>query len=318
MTGLSRLALFAFAAIFAVRGGLTLLAQIQRSSSDAFDVISVKPSPPQPPGARGGGPCGGGPAQIEPARFALCRSTAYLLISWGYGLPCARAEAHDLILGGPGWLKSDQFDIQAVIPAGTPTYTREQFRDGIGPELQLMIRNLLADRFKMVTHQESREKAVYALTVAKNGSKLQPFEPDSCDSTPPQAPLRPIQPGQKRRCSHILGVLPATNRGGWKGNVTADGSTIAGFTDLLSLALDRPIIDRTGMSGLFDFSLDFSVEGTRLTQFLIPDANQSAAAAGSLPSIFTAVQDQLGLKLEATKGPVDTIVIDQIEKPTKN
>jgi uncharacterized protein (TIGR03435 family) len=310
----SRVLLFLFATLLALEGAFTLRGQGKQTGGDRFDVVSVKPSPAQPFAGRGGGACGGGLPQIEPTRFAVSRTTVFSLVALAYAKGCSNAEAHDLISGGPGWIKSDPFDIQAVIPSGSPTYTQRQFEDGEAPRLQLMIRNLLADRFKLAIHSEDKEMSVYALTVSKNGSKLQPFDANSCVPPPP-----PVPPGEKRPfCRGDVGIAPDTNRGGWKAQVVANGATLVRFSEFLSLALDRPVLDRTGISGVFDLRLESSVEGTRLAQLMIPAANQSPSASDPAPSIFTAIQDQLGLRLESTRGPVPVLVFDHAEKPDAN
>jgi uncharacterized protein (TIGR03435 family) len=201
-----------------------------------------------------------------------------------------------------------------VIPSGTPTYTEQQLRNGGASKLQLMMQSLLADRFKVVIHRENKEMPVYTLTVAKNGSKLQPFYENSCVPPPPP---QPIQPGQKPPCRGDVGIAPDTNRGGWKAQVVANGATLVRFLEFLSLALDRPVLDRTGISGVFDLRLESSVEGTRLKQFLIPDANRTPSASDPAPSIFTAIQDQLGLRLESAR-TVEVLVIDSVSRPTEN
>jgi len=310
---LSRMVLFVFAAVLAVKGAVALRVQGQQTAGDVFEVASVKASPPQQLGGRGvpgrGGACSGFP-QIEPARFAATRATAYLLISWGYGKDCFSAEAHELISGGPRWIASDQFEIQAVIPAGTPTYTSGQFNSGDAPKLQIMIRNLVRDRFKVEAHSESRDMPVYALTVNKGGPKLTRFEEGSCDASPPPPPFKP---GQKRACFRGIDITPSL-----KLRVAATGVTLDRYALMLSMALDRPVIDKTGIAGVFDIDLQSAVEGTRMAQFLPPDGNLRPVPSEPAPSIFTAIQDQLGLKLEATKAPVEVLVIDHAEKPSEN
>lgn len=107
--------------------------------------------------------------------------------------------------------------------------------------------------------------------------------------------------------------------GASKLNVRAIGTTMKGFSEMLSVTLDRPVIDRTGVSGLFDIHLESAIEGTRLARLLaIPDTNEHPASVQPLPSIFAAIQDQLGLRLEASRAPVEVLVIDSIDRPTEN
>jgi uncharacterized protein (TIGR03435 family) len=238
------------------------------------------------------------------------RTTAYSLIAWGYAKNCTSAEVHDLISGGPGWIKSDEFEVQARIPSGTPAYTFQQLNSGQAPQLHMMIRNLLHDRFKVEAHSESRDMPVYILTVSKGGPKLKPFEEGSCDPAPPPPPFKS---GQKRGCFGGVGFTPS-----FKLQVGGTGVTVEGFAQMLGLALDRPVIDKTGIAGVFDIDLQSAVEGTRMAQYLIPNGNQRPAPSDPAPSIFTAIQDQLGLRLKATRGSVEVLVIDSAEKPDAN
>jgi uncharacterized protein (TIGR03435 family) len=158
-------------------------------------------------------------------------------------------------VGRPG-LNRTCIRCQAVVPQAAPTCTRQQFRDGSAPKLQLMIRNLLTDRLELAVHRESREMSIYALTVAKNGPKLKAFEDGSCDPAPPLPSPQQIPPGQKRPCSFGVGIVPDKNGGFRKIRVVANGVSLEKLSQALNLALDRPVIDRTGISGVFDFNLD--------------------------------------------------------------
>jgi uncharacterized protein (TIGR03435 family) len=313
-SNLSRMMLLISASILALEGAFTLHgAQGRQTAQESFEVISVKAIPSQPVGGRGSvGACGGNP-QVEPARFAASRTTVYSLIAWAYAKRCPIAEAHDLISGEPAWIKSDLFEIQAVISQGRPTYTVQQLRDGEAPKLQLMIQNLLQDRFKLKAHSENRNMSIYALVTTKGGARLKPFEEGSCG----EPALLPLTPGQKPRCGYGVGVDPLSLKLG----VGGTGVTLERFAQMLSNALDRPVIDMTGISGVFDIHLESSVEGTRIAQLLIEqpplDVNPGLVAEPA-PSIFSAIQDQLGLKLEPTKGPVEVLVIDHAEKPNEN
>jgi uncharacterized protein (TIGR03435 family) len=313
-SNLSRMMLLISASILALEGAFTLHgAQGQQTAQGAFEVISVKAIPSQQVGGRGSvGACSGNP-QIEPARFAASRATVYSLIAWAHAKSCPNAEAHDLISGGPAWIKSDLFEIQAVIPQGNPTYTVRQLRDGEAPKLQLMIQNLLQDRFKLKAHSENRDMSIYALVVNKGGPKLKPFEKGSCG----EPALLPLKPGQKPPCGYGVGVDPLSLKLG----VGGTGVTLEQFAQMLTLALDRPVIDKTGLSGVFDIHVYSAVEGTRIAQLLIEqpplDVNPGLVSEPA-PSIFAAIQDQLGLKLEPMKGPVEVLVIDHAEKPSEN
>lgn len=143
-----------------------------------------------------------------------------------------------------------------------------------------MLASVLAERFKLAVHREMKELTVYALVVAKNGPKLKKVDPGEGDTT-------------SRR-----------------GHLTATRVSMAGLARFLAgpnVRLGRPVVDKTGLDGVFNFNLDWSPEGS------------AEKAADALPSIFIALQEQLGLKLEAQKGPVEVLVVDHVEKtPTEN
>jgi uncharacterized protein (TIGR03435 family) len=289
------------------------------NQNDAFEVASVRPIGVSATGQRGGGGgggCAGPPPQIIGNRFSAT-TDLYDLITLAYGVDCLNVKVHDLLSGGPGWIKSDQFVIQAIIPEGTPSYTIKQLFSGNAPKLQMMIQTLLADRFKLALHREIRDLPVYALTISTGGPKLAPFEEGSCDPSPRSAPPRP---GEKRTCIPGGGrKIPADNT---RFEFTADGASIDAFTNQLSFFLSRPVINRTGMTGVFSIHLEFAIdeatpELARQVGLLgaVPGAAPSAPAG---PSIFKAIQEQAGLRLESTRGPVEVLVIDHVERPTDN
>jgi len=191
------------------------------------------------------------------------------------------------ISGGPAWLESDRYDILA----GTPGEVRpNQF------EQMQMLRKLLADRFSLSFHREPREFSIYALTVAKNGPKLK--ESTASPDTPADLVnvVYPEEPGGARI------VLPARN------------ATMAEFGAMMNRAvLDRPVVDQTGLPGRYDFDLEW-----------MPDESQfggqlpQGTPEHPKPDLFAAVQQQLGLRLEATKGPIEALVIDKVERPSEN
>jgi len=178
----------------------------------------------------------------------------------------------------------------------------------MGPMLQA----LLEDRFKLRIRRENREVPVYALTLAKGGPKLPAFQEGSC--TPVDFPRVP-QPRPEDGCMVLIRQGTGSTLA-----LQAPGTSLDGFTKLLYLAVDRPVIDKTGIQGLFDFHLEFAQQeatpafrpgGEPLPRPAEP-ADEPAA-----PSIFTAIQ-QLGLKLEPAKGPREFLVVDRVERPTGN
>ena len=186
------------------------------------------------------------------------------------------------VVGGPPWMESDKFDVTGRPQAeGTPNVN----------QLRGMIRALLEDRFKLTVHREKRELPAYALTVATGGPKLAKNE------TNPNGLPSLLFKG--------LGTLPAVN------------ATMGDFAGVLQGAvLDRPVIDRTGLQGRFDFTLQWTPDESQFRSMgvQVPPAPPDA----KFPGIFTAIQEQLGLRLERVNAPVEVIVIDRVERPSEN
>jgi len=187
------------------------------------------------------------------------------------------------ITGGPAWMESEKYDVTAK-PAGEGQPNDKQWK--------IMFQKLLADRFQLTFHREKKELSVYAIVVGKSGPKL-------TKSAGNPSGL----PGLFFRG---LGDLPVTN------------ATIADFAGVMqSAVLDRPVVDQTGLEGRFDFQLKWTPDETQFggLGIKVPPPTDDAAAP---PDLFTAMQDQLGLKLQAAKAPVDVIVIDRVAKPSEN
>jgi uncharacterized protein (TIGR03435 family) len=184
------------------------------------------------------------------------------------------------ITGGPPWVRSERFAIQALMPEGSPDYTTGQFMNGEAPQLEIMIKNLLADRFRLTVHRETKEVPGYTLVVGKNGPRLRPATERD---TPPASAQRGATPSASRR------VYMRTN--------------MTYIALMLGVITHRPVVDRTGLTGEFILDLEFA-----------PD--DAPPGESSAPSVFTAVQEQLGLKLESAKVPAEVIAIDHVERPT--
>jgi uncharacterized protein (TIGR03435 family) len=187
----------------------------------------------------------------------------------------------DLIFGLPSWTENARFDVSAKVVDSDvkdlAALTREQHR--------AMLQALLADRFQLKSHMETRTLPVYELVLAKGGMKFK-------ESTP-------AAPGGRS------GISTRNNE------LTASDCPIAVFTNVLSDSLHRAVIDKTGLTAKYDFTLKWTRDED--------SAAQSAdAAADAGPSIFTALQEQLGLKLQPAKGPVQVLVVDQVEQPSEN
>lgn len=194
------------------------------------------------------------------------------------------------LIGGPDWMDSDRFDINAKAADA------DLDEKGTMPPAQFMLRlqGLLEERFKMVTHWETRELPVYALIVAaegKLGPKLKAHAGDCDRARPGVAP----QPG-----ASFANCGTRTNRTPTSGKVTGSGITMETLARNLSGATGRQVVDKTGLAGSYDLELEFT-----------PD--QSPDTSG--PSLFTAIQEQLGLKLDSQRAPIDVLVIDRVERP---
>jgi uncharacterized protein (TIGR03435 family) len=255
-----------------------------------FEVTSIRPSGPNRGGGRGFGPqaCGGD-LQVEPRRFVARDVTLYRLIALAYGKDCIFLEQNgELLLGGPEWVRSAGFVIQAVIPSSAPAYTRSQLDTGTAPQLQEMLRNLLADRFNLALHSEAKDMPVYLLTAGNGASKLVPWK----EGDPSRGFVGMAGLGDQRSF-HIMGGK----------------KSMAEFVLQLQDATRRPVIDRTGIAGEFNYDLRYA-----------PSAGQVGAEVDGLsgPSLFTALQEQLNLKLDAARAPVQILMIDRAERPTEN
>jgi uncharacterized protein (TIGR03435 family) len=284
-----------------------------------FEVASVKPSDP-----KATGPMPFAIPMVRPqGRGGLTASNMplRLLVRMAYGVQDFQ------IVGGPSWQTSNKFDITAKAAEGTTQAT---------PDLLPMLKALLADRFKLKTHTESREMPLYALVVARSdgtlGQKLKPSTSDCADAAAEAqkraeaiakgganalAAIMP-KPGETWTCAMMPVIDPANMAAGF--GLRADGQPMTILTQLLSQVTGRSVVDKTGLTGLYDWELRFDpqVFMTMLPQLGInlPGAGANAAAPVSdSPSLLTALQEQLGLKLDSQRGPVDVLVIDSAELP---
>lgn len=286
---------------------IALLQQSSRDiteSQEVFEVASIRPkNSPAGGGGRGGAggappACGGSPATIDPGRFVITNATLYRLITMAYGKDCASAEVSEfeLLSGGPEWIRSDKFDIEAVIPKGSSSYTRQQLSIGNAPKLQMMIQTLLVDRFKLTVRRSIKEMPVYLLMLGKGAPKLTEWK--DADGT---------------AYTVNTGLNP-------KGEVsTAIGGRKLSMADLaqqLGLITRRPVLDRTGITGEFTYAFEFAPSDDQ------PGVREMRANGRfpflSGPSLFTALEEELGLKLETSKAPVEVLVIEHAEKPSEN
>lgn len=269
--------------------GLTVLwmgdAAGQSSAPSGFEVASIKPSV-----ASGAMHAGVSPGGVFTAQAITLKG----LIQQAY-------ELRDFqISGGPAWLDKDTYDI--VAKASGLSISDDQIRqmttsqrDGLRQQFMSRLRDLLADRFQLKAHQEERELPVYALTVARNGPKIQ-VSTDGGGSRP--------------------GL--STRRGEAGIEITGRAASIASFVKALSNQFDRLVLNKTGLDGSYDFRLTYSPDPAPQPPDAREGGNDASRPDTSGPSVFTALQEQLGLKLQAERGPVPVLVVDDARKASPN
>lgn len=250
-------------------GGLQTQPASPRPQFDSFEVATIKPVQ----------------SDRKAGRFIIMRGTD-TFVSKNYTLKLLIAAAYELnpreISGGPEWVDSDRYDVQARTPGAVRPTHEEQMR---------MLRSMLAERFKLSFHRQQKVFSIYELQVDKDGSKL---KPSATAADAPPALISTVYP------QHIL--LPARN------------ASMADFVSVLQRAiLDRPVVDKTGLQGRYDFDLQWAPDETQFGGE-VPVAPPDASS----PPFFTAIREQLGLRLAATRGPVEALVIDHVERPTPN
>ena len=299
--------------------------------SPTFEVASVKPAEPQPEGMMRVR-MSGGPGTPDPGQLTYTNVSLKNVLINAY-------DVNDYQISGPNWLDRERFDIVAKIPQGT---TKEQFR--------LMLQNLLAERFKLALHHETKELPIYALVVGKGGPKLKEAVEEDAATPQGAAAPPPPPPGRDEAAPVRLkmdadgmpkppsgmgrnGVFMMTmyGSGGLRTRMVCKDQPISALLATLSNLLGRPVVDATGLKAKYDITLDYTPDGLNGPTMMMPPpppphdgtagGGPPMASAPDMggPTIFTALQDQLGLKLEQRKGPVDLLVIDRLEKvPTEN
>jgi uncharacterized protein (TIGR03435 family) len=261
------------------------------AASLTFDVASVKPNKSGDQRVM---------IQMPPTgRYTATNIALRMLLRQAY-------DVQDFqIVGGPNWLASDRFDIVAKPPDGMT-----------GPEqIRPMLRALLAERFKLVAHNETREMPIYSLVVARADAKLGPklsAAKVDCEARfaaarrgggpPPAFPA----PGQPMECGFMMGP----------GTMNVGGMPMLELARSLSPMVGRIVIDKTGLKGRYDFQMTYAPEGRGFGAG--PVGADAPPIDPNTPSLFTALQEQLGLKLESERGSVDVVVIDRVEQPTED
>jgi len=281
-----------------------------------FDAASVKPAAPEGDGRMMVG-MRGGPGTGDAGHATFTNMSLMNLITRAYNMKEYQAS-------GPSWLSSERFDVETKEPADT---TKEQFG--------LMLQNLLAERFHLKLHRESREFQGYELVVAKGGSKLKESSPedaafDPATAGPPTAPGPPSKTDANGFLSldrpGLIMRIQMNGKGGIAAHMSARAQTISPFLDMLGNELKRPVVDGTELKGKYDFTLEYAPENLPVPGGGPPPSPPPGAPASAAearddlePTIATAIQQQLGLRLDAKKIQLDTLVIDKADKvPTAN
>jgi uncharacterized protein (TIGR03435 family) len=299
-------------------GRASVFAQATPGAPASFEVTSIKPSNPNASGPLGAIPMvlpqGGG-------RFTASNMPLRLLVRMAYGVQDFQ------VVGGPSWQLSNKFDITANAPEGATTAT---------PDMLPLLKTLLADRFKLKTHIETRDMPIYSMVVARSDGKLGPsMKPSTSDCSNAAADAQKRaeavarggigaiasmlpKPGETVKCAMMPAIDPANPAGGF--GLRADGQPLMVITQLLTQVTGRKVQDKTGLTGLYDWELRFDPQ---VFMALLPQLGINAPGLGANdnppasdnPSLLTALQEQLGLKLDSERGPVEVLVIDSAEIP---
>jgi uncharacterized protein (TIGR03435 family) len=286
----------------------------QAAENLTFEVASVKPA--APPAA--GGPMffggRGGPGTPDPGRITWTNANLKTLLTIAY-------DVKNYQVNGPSWLDTERYDIIAKVPDGA---TKEQ--------VNMMWQNLLKERFGMVLHHESKEFQVSELVVAKGGSKLKEtaLDPNAPPPPPPTGPLEPPKMdknGFPEMNGPGLRMMFQNGPNGPVGHMVARAQPISGVAGLLGNQLNRPVVDKTGLTGKYDFNLEYTPDLSGLPGLPPPPPglggpapvapSTDASAPGS--NLAAAIEQQLGLRLVSNKAKLDVVVVDKAEKvPTDN
>jgi uncharacterized protein (TIGR03435 family) len=262
-----------------------------------FEVASIRPGSRTlttlPNGMQVIGAMQGGPGTSDPETLTINSLPLKSIVLRAYGV-----QAYQL--SGPEWIVTSRYDIKAKVPAGT---TKEQ--------LNLMLQSLLEERFSLKLHHETRELPAYNLVVGKNGLKLRnSVSLDGCSSG--VVPVGAVPCAEESRAAAQNGITKSATTQGLimtapRGITTGRGVNIGSLAAMVQRQLAGPVvIDKTGLTDTYDFRMEFA------------SVNVTTQDDSPLPSIFTALEKDLGLKLESTRTLVDTLIIDQISKPTDN
>jgi uncharacterized protein (TIGR03435 family) len=267
--------------------------EAQSPAATRFEVASIKPTSQQGPDIQGQGN-----VRILPGGHLLAEKALLR-----YFIQSAYEVKPFQISGGPAWITSAHYDIDAKAE-GNPNHS----------QMRLMMRALLEERFKLKLHHETKQLPVYEVIVAKGAPKLPAPKEGGCIAPDPNEGPLPPPPGQPIACGRILMMMSPSGAQMRGGQVS-----MKDLVNILSNVLGRTVVDKTGYQGAFDVHFEFTPDETLGGLPTPPPASPpSGASPDSHGNIFAAIQEQLGLKLESAKGPVDVLVIDSVERPSAN
>jgi uncharacterized protein (TIGR03435 family) len=298
-----------FSLWIALAGGIA--AGQAAGSTSEFEVASVRPSQPPTPGQRFNfSGSTGGPGTGDPVTYTCRNCPLTVLVTQAY-------DQKRFEMVADRWMDDLRYDVTAKVPAGA---TKEQFR--------IMLQHFLAERFKLATHHESKEMDAYELVIGKNGPRFKESPKESVDDPAAGPPAAPPPPGPLPKDKDGHPVVPpgatifeSVNGVPWA-HMNASKETMDSFVARVSSFLRHPVFDATGLKGKYDFVLTWSPDLAGMGVPPPPPAGGEAPPAPLTPdgpTLFGAIQAQLGLKLESRKRQVDVLVLDHAEKvPTEN
>lgn len=279
---------------------IPILGHAQQTEKPEFEVASIKPNKSAAMGSR---------VMMQPGgRLVATGVNVRFLLEMAYDVKDSQ------VVDAPSWFDSERYDIDAKADEATAAALSKAPRDQGMDTMRQMVQQLLADRFKLQVAHEKKELPVYVLVVAKGGPKFHestskpPERP--ADGTPP-----PPGPGARPRQGIMMNG---------RGELTVAYGDISMFVNVLSHIVGRVVVDKTGLTGKYDFSLKWTPDEGQGGIIGPPGAGPGPGGAApppadaSGPSIFTALQEQLGLKLDSQKAPTDVLVIQHVERPSEN
>ena len=279
--------------------GVMLGAAQVSAQSPAFEVFSIKPSSRDlfPPTIEEEDPCSAALLRLTGRTLSAGTTTLQALIAIAYNPwkqsagACAYATKFDLISGAPNWIKSERYAIQALLPDSVDPLSYPRLLTGEAPDLQRMLQAALTERFRLIVRPAKRELPVYLLVVDQSASIAQKRIAQSRTAG---------QGIPERYAEGIYSSYPTAADGGRFISIMFKRQRMDQLTQRLASPAERPVVDRTGLAGEFDFILEYDESG------------------GNRPTLSTALREQLGLRLQPSRAPVDVLVVERAERPSGN